>query len=75
LIRACAADAMSRPGKSGDYAPATWLREALEVVRGVDAGSIAAAHPGMPDLPQRIRAARIKALRAWARAKETDGSI
>ena len=75
LLRACAADMMSRPGSSGDYAPRTWLREALEVVRGVDAGRIAAAHPEALDLPQKIRAARIKALREWARAqKKTDGS-
>src|SRR5262249_2006521 len=60
LIGVCAADAMSRPGRSGDYAPVARLKAALEIVRGVDAGSIAAAHPGVADLPQRIRAARIK---------------
>jgi tRNA nucleotidyltransferase (CCA-adding enzyme) len=74
LIRACAADAMSRPGRSGDYAPATRLKAALDIVRAVDAGSIAAAHPGVSDLPQRIRAARIKALREWARANEAVAS-
>jgi tRNA nucleotidyltransferase (CCA-adding enzyme) len=67
LLRACAADALSRPGRSArdGYAPAAHLHRALEVVRSVDAAGIAAAHPS--DLPQRIRAARIAALRKWAR--------
>jgi hypothetical protein len=36
-------------------------------VRGVDAGAIAAAHPDAPELPQRIRTARLKALRSWGK--------
>jgi len=68
LLRACAADAMSRPGRSGAYAPSARLKDALAIVRGVDAGSIAAAHPGATDLPQRIRAARLKSLREWVRS-------
>jgi len=69
LLRACAADALSRPGRGGDaYAPAQRLRAALEVVRAVDAGAIAAAHPDAKGLPERIRAARIEALRAWENA-------
>ncbi len=71
LLRACAADAMSRPGRGGEgYAPAQRIRTALGVVRGVDAGSIAAAHPAAPDLPQRIRAARLEALRAWEQTND-----
>ncbi|HXX86147.1 MAG TPA: multifunctional CCA addition/repair protein [Casimicrobiaceae bacterium] len=72
LIRACAADALSRPGRSkaGDYTPAPRLREALAIVRGVDAGGIAAAHP--TDLPRRIRAARLEALRKWMRPEAAE---
>jgi len=68
LLRACAADALSRPGRQNeDYLPGRWLTAALEVVRGVDAGAIAAAHPDAQDLPQRIRAARLAALANWRR--------
>ncbi|MGH8713228.1 MAG: multifunctional CCA addition/repair protein [Casimicrobiaceae bacterium] len=66
LLRACEADALSRPGRAGgSYAPGERIRAALEVVRAVDAAAVAAAHAGAPNLPQRIRAARIDALRAW----------
>jgi len=68
LLRACAADALSRPGRgSGHFAPAQRFEAALAVVRNVDAGKIAAAHPDARDLPQRIRTARLKALRTWMR--------
>jgi tRNA nucleotidyltransferase (CCA-adding enzyme) len=71
LLRACAADALSRPGRAGgSYAPGERIRAAIEVVRGVDAAAVAAAHAGARDLPQRIRAARIEALRAWESADE-----
>ena len=74
LLRACAADALSRPGRGGEtYAPAERMRAALAVVRGVDAGAIAAAHPDAPDLPQRIRTARLEALHAWE--KTNDGAM
>lgn len=69
LLRACAADALSRPGRGAEtYAPGERLRAALKVVRGVDAGAIAAAFPDAPELPQRIRAARLDALQAWESA-------
>jgi tRNA nucleotidyltransferase (CCA-adding enzyme) len=68
LLRACAADALSRPGRGGQrFAPAQRLEAALAVVRGVDAGKIAAGHPDAHDLPQRIRTARLEALRGWLR--------
>ncbi|MEP6996396.1 MAG: multifunctional CCA addition/repair protein [Betaproteobacteria bacterium] len=71
LLRACAADALSRPGRGGEsYAPAQRLRAALNVVRGVDAGAIAAAHPDAADLPQRIRAARLRELQRWSDESE-----
>ena len=41
LLDACAADACSRPGASPSYLPATLLREALAVLKGVDAGKVA----------------------------------
>lgn len=69
LLRACAADALSRPGRVGGiYAPGEYIRAALEAVRGVDAGAIAAAHPEARDLPQRIRTQRLQALQQWRRA-------
>lgn len=75
LLRTCAADALSRPGHADDpYAPAAWLEAALDVARSVDAGAIAAANPGAPDLPQRIRAARTKALRDWKKKLVRPGS-
>jgi hypothetical protein len=39
-------------------------------VRDIDAGAIAAAHPDSPELPQRIRTARLKALQAWEKAND-----
>ena len=66
LLRACAADALSRPGRSGEsYAPAQWLYLALAVVKAVDAGVIARDNLDPPQLPAKIREARIQALRAW----------
>jgi tRNA nucleotidyltransferase (CCA-adding enzyme) len=41
LLAACRADACSRPGASADYPPERVLRAALDVVRAVDAGSVA----------------------------------
>ncbi len=70
LIRACAADALSRPGcGSATFEPAQRLHAALAVVRGVDAGRIAsevsAEQLDAGLLPERIRAARLGALRKW----------
>ena len=70
LIRACAADALSRPGRGGaPFEPAQYLLAALAVVRSVDAGRIAsevsAAQSDAALLPKRIRAARLRALRSW----------
>src|SRR5438105_8394031 len=66
LLRACAADALSRPGREGaDYAPAKWLNAALSVIKAVDVGVIAREYPDPEKLPAKIREARIEALRAW----------
>jgi tRNA nucleotidyltransferase (CCA-adding enzyme) len=66
LLRACAADALSRPGRSGErYAPAHWMNSALSVLKAVDAGAIARDNADPAHLPGRIREARIEALRVW----------
>jgi tRNA nucleotidyltransferase (CCA-adding enzyme) len=66
LLRACAADALSRPGRSGaSYAPAQWMNSALAVLKAVDAGAIARDSVDPVHLPAKIREARIGALRAW----------
>jgi tRNA nucleotidyltransferase (CCA-adding enzyme) len=71
LLQACAADAQSRPGRAAPrYAPRERLEAALAVARAVDAGGIAAKHAAARDLPGRIRAARLRALRAWMRAAD-----
>jgi len=69
LLRACAADVQSRPGRAAaTFAPRERLEAALAVVRTVDAGKIAAKVSATTDLPTRIRAARLRALREWLRA-------
>jgi tRNA nucleotidyltransferase (CCA-adding enzyme) len=71
LLRACAADSLSRPGRSGEsYAPAQWLNAALEALKAVDAGVIARDCPDPAHLPEKIREARIEALRAWKKQIE-----
>ena len=66
LIRVCAADVLSRPGRDGAaFAPAQHLAAALGVLRRVDAAQIAATFPEAAELPRRIRGARLDALRGW----------
>jgi tRNA nucleotidyltransferase (CCA-adding enzyme) len=51
LLRACAADALSRPGRSGDsYAPAQWMNSALAVLESCRCGRDCARkrRPGAP---------------------------
>jgi tRNA nucleotidyltransferase (CCA-adding enzyme) len=84
LIDACRADACSRPGRGDDYSPAAYLRGALETVKGVNAGAVAATAlarqaardpesargpKGESKVAQAIRAARIAALRDWKNAR------
>ncbi len=71
LLAACEADACSRPAAPHDYQPAGVVREALAIVRGVDAGAIAAsARQGeAATIGKRVRAARIAALREWKRGR------
>jgi tRNA nucleotidyltransferase (CCA-adding enzyme) len=72
VLAACAADACSRPGKPQEYAPARILREALAVVKGVDAGAIAREVARKADETRRddaiasaVRAARLAALKRF----------
>ena len=75
LLRACAADALSRPGRSGaSYAPAQWMNSALAVLKAVDAGAIARDSVDPVHLPAKIREARIDALRAWKKQYELPAS-
>jgi len=76
LLQACAADALSRPGRCGEsYAPARWLKLALAVVKAVDAGVIARDNPDPENLPAKIREARIEALRRWKKQIELSPSV
>jgi tRNA nucleotidyltransferase (CCA-adding enzyme) len=71
LVAACEADACSRPGAPARYVPGERMREALAVVRSVDAGAIAraaAANGGDAQaIGKRVRAARLAALKEWKR--------
>jgi tRNA nucleotidyltransferase (CCA-adding enzyme) len=89
LLDACRADACSRPGQPGAYPPRGYLREALAVVAGVNAGAVASqalsrhaskvakqgadAVKSSPPIAQAIRRARIGALREWKRARAAGG--
>ncbi|HVO90832.1 MAG TPA: multifunctional CCA addition/repair protein [Casimicrobiaceae bacterium] len=78
VLAACAADACSRPGASQDYPPARLLRDALAIVKQVDAAPIARnvterakmrSTPMASDaIPKAIRSARIAALRDWKKS-------
>jgi len=76
LLAACAADACSRPGAALDYPPAEILRGALAAVKAVGAGAIARAASarsagikGDDAIAKAVRAARLKALRAFRSEK------
>ena len=75
LLEACECDALSLPGRGGDYAPARYLRDALAAAKGVDAAAVArkakaSAKPsGAADaIAKAVRAARLKALREWRKS-------
>ena len=77
LIGAAECEALSRPRAGSDYPPGTLLRAALAVAKDVDAGAIAhgagdarakSKSSGDP-IAAAIRAARLKALRAWKSAR------
>jgi tRNA nucleotidyltransferase (CCA-adding enzyme) len=65
LIRVCAVLRRAvRKRTSADYSPGARLRQALAAVRSVEAGKVAAEANGR-DVPRRLRAARLRALRQW----------
>jgi len=74
LLAVCAADARSQPDAAQDFAPAETLRNALAVVKSVDAGAVARtlSSPNVnkddAGIAHAVRAARLKALRASRRA-------
>jgi tRNA nucleotidyltransferase (CCA-adding enzyme) len=66
LLRVCATWRRAERGApSADYAPAERLTAALGIVRGVKASTLAAGRKGGHEISRRMRAARMKALRAW----------
>ncbi len=81
LIDACESAALSLAGAGGDYPPGAFLRAALVVAKDVDAAAIArgAAKPrpqrkaGRDAIAAAVRAARIRALRAWKAAQASKG--
>jgi tRNA nucleotidyltransferase (CCA-adding enzyme) len=74
LLDVCAADACSRPGAPQTYPAADVVLDAVRVVRSVNAGAIARkvsrdkSGRRDDDIAKAVRAARLKALRAWRRA-------
>jgi len=74
VLAVCASDACSQPGAAQNFAPADTLRNALAIVKLVDAGAVArtlSAPAGKKDdagIARAVRAARLKALRALPRA-------
>ncbi len=64
-LAACSCDYQGRPGyEERDYAPAAHWRAALTAVQAVDAGSIARACTDRAQIPTRIHAARVAAVKA-----------
>ena len=80
LVAVCECDALSRPGSPPVYRPALLAREALTVVKGVDAGAVATQvlsraaknddTAGNDAIAKAIRAARIAALTRWKRMRD-----
>ena len=76
LVDACECDALSLPGRSGDYAQAELAHAALAAVKAVDAAAVArsvrvtaGSHAAPKEaIAKAVRAARLKALRAWRRS-------
>jgi tRNA nucleotidyltransferase (CCA-adding enzyme) len=75
FVEACECDALSRPGAPDVYAPGALAREALAVVKSVDAGAVATeviARAAKRETPlahdaiaKAVRGARLAALKRW----------
>jgi len=64
LLQACACDYRGRPGyEARTYLPLEILPRALAAMQGVDAGAIATALEDKAQIPNRIHAARVTAVR------------
>jgi tRNA nucleotidyltransferase (CCA-adding enzyme) len=73
FLRACALDWAARSGAPvSAYPPAQRLRAARDVVRSVPVGAIARARSSRTPLAQRIRGARLRALRDWSAALRSE---
>ena len=65
MLTACEADFRGRTGyEQRDYLQGEILRRLLEAVLSVDAGAIARETPDPTQIPERLRAARVGAVRA-----------
>ncbi|NMG31937.1 multifunctional CCA addition/repair protein [Aromatoleum evansii] len=64
LLEAAACDYHGRPGREAPYVRAERWRAALAAIQGVDAGAIARACDDKAQIPQRVHAARVTAVRA-----------
>jgi tRNA nucleotidyltransferase (CCA-adding enzyme) len=75
LLSACECDWRGRTGfENRPYPQAEILRQAAAAARAIDAGAIARSSEGAVDIPQRIQAARRKAVAvALATARSADG--
>jgi tRNA nucleotidyltransferase (CCA-adding enzyme) len=68
MLIACEADFRGRGGfEQRDYPAAALLRRVAEAARGVDVGAVARAAPSPKAIPERIRKARLAAIRAAQR--------
>jgi tRNA nucleotidyltransferase (CCA-adding enzyme) len=63
LVRVCMAWRRAARPFAGQYPPARALAAALDVVRSIDAGKLAAARTSGREIGRRLRAERLKALR------------
>jgi len=68
LLRVCAVWRRAQRGAADRDPPAARLSQALRIVRGVKMTALPAGRPGGRDMSQRMRAARLKALREWLTA-------
>jgi tRNA nucleotidyltransferase (CCA-adding enzyme) len=67
LLRVCVAWRRAARPFAGDYPPGRALAAALDAVRSVDAGKLAAGRTSGREVARRLRAERLKALRYWIR--------
>jgi tRNA nucleotidyltransferase (CCA-adding enzyme) len=79
LVQVCESDALSRPGAPSRYAAGVLAMQALDVVRGVDAGGVATEliaraakdgrTAGSDAIAKAVRSKRVAALKRWRDAR------